>query len=766
MSEREFLEELPFSIDALVTVQLGRESISSSLTAITELVKNAYDADAESVRLKLIEIPIDKKDKEDKEDKEEKEKKEKQFVLVIEDDGNGMSVDQIKENWLRIGTGNKRKRTTSDKKERILTGAKGLGRLGIDRLCNKLIFQTKIETEDKAHELEVNWEKFSADDGQSVSDIKNSIFLRPSVFTDKFGKFPAFDKNKGTRLCLYGLKDNWDKEFIGLLRKELSLLVSPFSGVNDFRVEVITGDDVLDGVVNSSELLDAAEGYLEATIDSDSNVTLEINSRIFGKTSNDDPIAWKEWIKKRGKVASCGPLTLKMYYIPKRSEQELKEFNFKSKDIRHFVKNNNGIRIYRDKFRVKPYGEPGGLGDFLNLAYRRSVSPGAITQSGWRVGLHQIIGAIFISRENNPQLADQTNREGLVEEPPFFDLTSFSLAAVNKFEMKMHEWAVEAKNNTSTEEASENFNELTKDIENSIQDIEDTFKENDDNSKDDIIVKVKELKKKVDQTIQSKVKLENAYKEEYAKFEQDKDTLSNLASLGILTVSFGHEVKGATNMVELNANNLKRAYDSGKLMLPLDTDGLFKKYIDRVIRNAKYIDNFASFALENVKKDKRTRKNINIVNVAKYVISNFKAVLKKKNIDIDLVCEIVNPEHVKGYTIDWESIFVNLITNSTWALEDSISSKRNILITITQDASNQYIYVDDSGIGIEAGTEDLIFKSTYSTRRNRRGEVVGTGMGLAIVKTFIENHSGGSITIKSPGPLGGAQFTIIVPFIK
>jgi len=754
MSEREFLEELPFSIDALVTVQLGRESISSSLTAITELVKNAYDADAESVRLKLIEIPIDKKDKE------------KQFVLVIEDDGNGMSVDQIKENWLRIGTGNKRKRTTSDKKERVLTGAKGLGRLGIDRLCNKLIFQTKIETEDKAHELEVNWEKFSADDGQSVSDIKNSIFLRPSAFTDKFGKFPAFGKNKGTRLCLFGLKDEWDKEFIELLRKELSLLVSPFSGVNDFRVEVITGDDVLDGVVNSSELLDAAEGYLEATIDPDSNVTLKINSRTFDKTYDDGPTAWKEWIKKRGDVASCGPLTLKMYYIPKRSEQELKEFNFKSKDIRHFVKNNNGIRIYRDKFRVKPYGEPGGLGDFLNLAYRRSVSPGGITQSGWRVGLHQIIGAIFISRENNPQLADQTNREGLVEEPPFFDLTSFSLAVVNKFEMKMVEWATLAKNNTSTEEASENFNELTKDIENSIQDIEDTFIENDDNSKDDIIVKVKELKKKMDQTIQSKVKLENAYKEEYAKFEQDKDTLSNLASLGILTVSFGHEVKGATNIVELNANNLKSAYDSGKLMLPLDTDGLFEKYIERVIRNAKYIDNFASFALDNVKKDKRTRKNINIVNVAKYVISNFKAALNNKKIDINLVCQIANPELVKGYTIDWESIFVNLITNSTWALEDSISSKRNIQITITQDASNQHIYVDDSGIGIEAGTEGLIFKSTYSTRRNRRGEVVGTGMGLAIVKTFIENHSGGSITIKSPGPLGGAQFKIIVPFIK
>lgn len=70
---------------------------------------------------------------------------------------------------------------------------------------------------------------------------------------------------------------------------------------------------------------------------------------------------------------------------------------------------------------------------------------------------------------------------------------------------------------------------------------------------------------------------------------------------------------------------------------------------------------------------------------------------------------------------------------------------------------------DDSGVGLEAGTESMIFLPAFSTKRSARGELIGTGMGLFIVKAFVEEHSNGAISVAARGALGGAGFEIRVP---
>ncbi len=74
-----------------------------------------------------------------------------------------------------------------------------------------------------------------------------------------------------------------------------------------------------------------------------------------------------------------------------------------------------------------------------------------------------------------------------------------------------------------------------------------------------------------------------------------------------------------------------------------------------------------------------------------------------------------------------------------------------------------YEDIADSGHGIAAGTVDNIFIPTFSTKRNRDGDVIGTGMGLAIVQNFIESYNG-TIWVESPSELGGAEFHIEIPF--
>ena len=118
---------------------------------------------------------------------------------------------------------------------------------------------------------------------------------------------------------------------------------------------------------------------------------------------------------------------------------------------------------------------------------------------------------------------------------------------------------------------------------------------------------------------------------------------------------------------------------------------------------------------------------------------------------------------ILAFEIDWESIFVNLITNAIWALEDTQAEQRKIHISMWEAKNYLEITFADSGCGLEPRTEDKIFLPTFSTKRNEKGELIGTGLGLTIVKDFVEDYKGGSITVQSPCDLGGAQFHIQIP---
>ena len=100
------LGKAAFSVSSRVALQLGRESISSSVTAIVELVKNAFDADADRVRIRFANLGTP------------------QTFMVIEDTGDGMSVDDLRDYWMVIGTAHKTDRRVTAK-QRTVTGARG-----------------------------------------------------------------------------------------------------------------------------------------------------------------------------------------------------------------------------------------------------------------------------------------------------------------------------------------------------------------------------------------------------------------------------------------------------------------------------------------------------------------------------------------------------------------------------------------------------------------------------------------------------------------
>lgn len=747
----DLIGSFPFEIDARVPIQLGRESISSSVVAVSELVKNAYDADAELVKVQFSGLDTTS------------------ASMVVQDDGDGMDENTLANYWLRIGTDFKTETLRSSGKKRVLTGAKGLGRLGIDRLCSELVLQTKCEGMDHVLELNVQWSRYE-EKGKALSDIQHDLYKVSLPVVDDFGKAFEDADSKGTRLVMKGLKDEWSEDFLAELRQELSLLISPFGGVNDFNVALKIEDVEHEEILSSTNLLDAAEWVLEVNLDEENAVSLELQSGKHGEKYAEGPYDWADWIKTQGKKPTCGPFSFLMYFVPKDSSV-LKALKFSVKDRAEFMAANQGIRIYRDSFRVRPYGEPSGRGDWLDLGLRRSKRPEGITQKGWTVGPHQVVGAVFIGRAENPQLLDQTNREGIVEGQAFADLRAAIHRAIDYFESTAHHSAVQRKERSESEKAKDTADEAASTAREELDRLQAQFAEAADiidgeaipEPLRDAFSKVKEATGSADAAIRAAEALDSIRVQEVEELQHEKDTMANLASLGILTVCFGHEAKEYATLGARNALRLKENFEKGHLELLPPYDGRFADDLDIIVESTEFIRNFASLALGNVRPDKRRRTNIDLSTVISTIFQTLSLSLERQNITPDLsgVPDACPP--IRAFRIDWESIVLNLTTNAITALKSVAAEDRQILVRIDEIGDDLALTFADSGVGIEAGTETHIFDPMFSTKRNHKGLVEGTGMGLAIVQTFVADHSGGQIEVTSPGRLGGAEFVLRVP---
>ncbi|MGQ6317807.1 sensor histidine kinase, partial [Serratia sp. IR-2025] len=709
-----------------------RESIANSTTAISELVKNSYDADAKKVNIRLFKLdkPIS--------------------VMVIEDNGNGMDPDTLISSWLKIGTDNKLYNKTSAN-GRILTGAKGLGRLGIDRLCRKLILQTKTSSSDQILQLDIDWKKYEARD-KSFFDIKHNVFSVGYPSRDKYGQI--LKDGYGTRMILLGLKDDWTGYLYNDLAKELRLLVSPFFANDEFKIEMATDLNEME-TLNSSEILDYSRWSVEASILDDGSVSA--NYKYKNELIDSYNVPWNELIKSRHDFPACGPLDVKIYYIPRESVSDL---DLKVKQIRSFLDANQGVRIYRDNFRVRPYGEPSGKGDWLDLGLRKVRNPEGMKQGNWKVGPNQIVGAVFINRDKNVTLNDQANREGIVENDAFYDLRTFILKIIEKFETHA---VLQARKETSPEskiliEELKEKNNKTNDVLLELQKKLNINIKNKNPKKNDLKHIAKNILKVVEQQKIETEKVDQLLEQ----VEQLKDTMANLASLGILTVCLGHETKQHTSMSATNILMLRDMIEDG--MGKIDSRKALSR-IDILENSIKYISDFAGFALSNVRPDKRNMNKIQLNQIINDVIKIFNQSLVKSNVEVIKEWDSDSAYPIRGFRIHWESIIINFLTNSLWALESTKEGDRKIKIklSLNTDYNRVEMHFLDSGKGIEAGTENRVFDTGFSTKTDEKGDQSGAGMGLSIVKNFVIDNHKGSLRVIPKSELGGAEFVISVP---
>jgi signal transduction histidine kinase len=401
---------ITFVPKARIILQLGDQLIRNESIAILELIKNAYDACAKKVTIRM-------KNVDDPENGE----------IIIEDDGFGMDYELIRDVWLHPGTTYKKKQLEDENFispcNRIPLGEKGIGRFGVHKLGFRIELISKKILKKEVH-LNINWNDFDNDDllDKIPIDLKEK---RPEVFEAG---------HTGTRITIKNLRNKWTRGSIRELHRAINSLNSPFESLESFKVVFkIDRKEWLGGLLSFDDIKNNALFSADATIKGNEIVSLK-----YAFTP------WATMTKLKGRIHKETKILMSHKVYDEIEERrimkeidlslfEIGEIHLKvlifdldanilslgvedKKGLKDYLKSNGGIRVYRDGVRVYDYGEPGN--DWLNLDIDRVNLPAA------RISNNIVIGSIRIERRDSRDLVEKTNREGFIENDAYREFLS------------------------------------------------------------------------------------------------------------------------------------------------------------------------------------------------------------------------------------------------------------------------------------------------------------------------------------------------------
>jgi signal transduction histidine kinase len=398
------MKKYSFRAKSHILSLLGDELIGSDNLAIFELVKNAYDADATTVKISLNNLNSSKQ------------------TIIIEDDGNGMSLETLENVWLEIGTDFKRglKRKPSPKFKRISLGEKGVGRLAVHKLGKNITVETQVMGSAEYNRISLNWEKlitesdYLQDTSVDIQSIKGRLFAK---------------RAHGTRIVISELKKEiWQRKDLRDLARKTNSIISPFQQIDSFIVDIEANDhhqDWFEDVKDPFSILEDSLYYFEFELDDNAEIkwrykfspprnfnikprdletTLE-DSHL--KISGNDEFYDDNQKHLKGKDLKGIGAIKGRFYVYNLLAPILNAFG-QTNAIKAFVKENSGVKIFRNGIRVYNYGEPGD--DWLGLDLAR------VQKLGEKFSKNTVIGAIDINMEgSHGTLVEKTNREGFDE---------------------------------------------------------------------------------------------------------------------------------------------------------------------------------------------------------------------------------------------------------------------------------------------------------------------------------------------------------------
>lgn len=755
------MEKMKYKMSSRATILLGRESVSRADGAIIELIKNTYDADADFCYL-CFDVENDH--------------------IYILDNGVGMTKSIIENCWMLIGTDNKRVEYLSSK-QRIKSGEKGIGRFALDRLGSKCTMYTKHHGEDLIC-WKTDWSSFEKA-GQFIDDVEAEFSYCTDLYfediipvqikngIEKLAEEAAdgqFTLEGGTLFVISGLRDKWtDREkdkiinVLGYLippaeqqsyviiaqynlKSDASIVDNDISDDFDYKVSAhFDGEKVIATVYRNEFDLNimpkeifrrpafCVEPY---RLEDFSRGAFEMTRTIAELTGNSTP----EYLEMCRQVGSFDFV----FTFMKLSNRGEGPYYYKavSRKRKVWMEAHGGLKIYRDNFVVRPYGDPASKSfDWLGLDARKDINPVAIShKSGqWHVNNSQIQGTVLISRVCNASILDKANREGVIENDFFEIFSSLLVHIISLFEKDRVYIVQNIKKYNNDQDQREKTKEEAADIAIAL-----------------LGKKGKRFSEERIDTSSEAEKLAAAvqiFQEEREEFISEIKLLRALATNGLMTTTMVHDLKSINALLVSRVRGFK-------LAIRQNDESQIQRNLDDLRTNDEFLKSWITVITTQTKKDRRKRLKKDIYRTLAESIKLITPILNRKMVTVNFYSD-GGEAYKRIFATDFDSIIYNLIINSIESFEETETTERLIDITV-ESRDFLTIHYSDNGHGLTDAFKNnpySIFEYGTTSKFDVKGNPIGTGLGMYIVASSINEYNG-SYTITKVEDGFGLDITI------
>lgn len=681
------MEELKYVIeDSTIAELLGVQNFSTDESAILELVKNAYDANALNLKL----IFTDGK-------------------LQIVDNGMGMSTEDIKKHWMHIGKSSKKYEIIDEnRKKRIQAGSKGVGRFALARLGNNIFMKTKKEGY-AGIVWKTDWNSSVLEQDANICEEGTDIIIS--------GLRQKWNKKRITNLCRYLEKTYYDTSMeIDIISDNYNEKVPVHfpkaeAGVN-CRCNIVLDyqDGLLTTIVKSDEFEEDAIKYCSDinmnVFETRTNIVEELKGSEVSELLDNDLDVYAKRI---------GCFSANLFFNLTSTKLDKEKFMYKYLDTPKNVE--SGIILYRNAFSISSYE---GKKDWLGLGKRSRKSPAAASHptGAWRVRENQMAGYVLIDKKENSVLQDMANRQGLDENIYYQLFVEIILIGIKEFER--YRQSIIRKINEKNQKEETKVTPVSDRVINRPTSVSKFTK---DEAKQ-LAAEIKNYKKEGKQYQKDKEEAE-------ARYRYDVRILNVLATTGLKASSIAHEMKNDRNAIFENYENIVDAlkeYGMWDELNSIENTRKSYKNVPYLLKNndmvGKKIVTFMDTMLEEIEKkqfEAKYQSVADILTVSKQVWERDYAWI---NIDISMDEDIV-------YKISEDMlkvIFDNLILNSVQQNENT--QELNIMIEAMNGNDILKFRYSDNGKGLDVkykANPRKILEVHETTR------IKGHGLGMWIV---------------------------------
>ena len=702
------MEKLKYVIeDSTIAEVLGVQNFTNEESAILELVKNAYDAQA----LEVI-IYISKTE------------------MIIEDNGIGMNRQKILSSWMHVGISDKKYIIGEGECSRVLAGSKGVGRFAIARLGAKASVYTKMNQQEA-----VLWKTdWNTNTLEVCSDIKKI----------------------GTTIIIEHLRDNWTESRVRNLREFLSRTynddkmkiqveykeerrnITRYFGkiqlgincVSVIKLQYLAQVQKLVCDIESDEFKENVKGMCPNIDIEKQKIELNILDELDDmKKDLADEASLEEW---KENLKNVGDFYGELYFSLKNpSAFDAEKYFYKYRILDDRLE--TGVVLYRNAFSISSYE---GKKDWLGFGKRSRISPAAASHptGSWRVRENQISGKIVIDKNKNKRLSDLMNRQGLVENDTYKIFIAIIIAGINSFE-RYRQSIVRSIGDKYNENKEASKLKVIDSIIKSPEKLDELSLED----KKQFFSELKQMKKENKTNKKQMDETERRYK-------YDIRLLNLFATSGLKATSIAHEMYNDRNSVDENVDYIVKALKRYELW-DIVSASENTKYMHRDVpalleknrRVNKKIITFMDVMLSESEKEQFVPENIKIYELFKDIKSIWEKDYSWITIQLHIEEEL---EYRSAKDIFWV-IFDNLILNSIQ--QNDSENILEIHVYVEKKERHLNIKYKDKGKGLpeKYKSSPMRIVEVHETSREK-----GHGIGMWIVNNTIVNTGGKILKIE------------------